>query len=229
MSGSDETRIAMHHEEINASKSMWTTRPQRPGRQGGLTLLELLTAMAVVSIIFAVAVPNMSRFFDSKRLIGAGEQVYGHLQQARMEAISRSVPVHVNFSADGSDTWTYGMSHRDLCDLTETTAAGTDACVVVIDDGDGVVDPGDGSADTDDLVLMRFDDSDHVEVTLDIDAFSSGNTQIQFDPIRGTATSGNLLLESEDGKQLNVRVGLLGQIRICSPDGSVPRYSTVGC
>lgn len=218
----------MLYQPTNARETRTAVRHPTPTPRG-FTLLELLVAVAVVGIIFAVAVPGMSRFFDSKRLIGAAEQVYGHLQQARMESIARSVPMHVNFSADGSDTWSYGVSQRNLCDLTKTVPNGANACIVVVDDGDGVVDPGDGSADTGDLVLMRFDDGAHRDITLDIAGFSSGNTQIDFDPIRGTASAGDLLLRSADGRQLNVKVGLLGQIRICSPDGSVPRYSNVAC
>jgi type IV fimbrial biogenesis protein FimT len=218
----------MHDQPKNAREAGLAVE-RMPSAQIGFTLLELMVTVAVVAIIFAVAVPGMSRFFDEKRLIGAAEQVYGHLQEARMQSIARSVPVHVNFSVDGTDTWVYAVSQRNLCDLTKTTPNGVNACVVVVDDGDGIVDPGDGSADTGDLVLMRFDDSAHRDITLDRAGFSSGTTQIDFDPIRGTATAGDLVLRSADGKQLNVRVGLLGQIRICSPDGSVPRYSNVAC
>ena len=198
-------------------------------RQAGLMLLELLTAVAVLAIVLGIGVPAMTSFFDSKRLIGAAEQVYSHLQQARLESIARSAPTFVNFSADGSATWTYGFSHRDLCDLTQLVPTGVNACVIVVDDGDGNVDPGDGTVDTGDLLLTRFDQAAHTGVAMSIAAFSSGDSQIDFDPIRGTATSGTVSLESPDGRQLNVRIGLLGQIRICSPDGSVPGYSTAGC
>lgn len=202
----------------------------QPGRmQAGVTLLELLVTIAIVAIIFAVAGPSTRNLFDSKRLVAAAEQVYGHLQQARLESIARSTPVRAHFSANGSATWAYGVSHRDLCDITQTGAGGVDACVMVVDDGDGAVDPGDGSVDPDDLVLMRFDDSDHPDVTMNIASFSSGNSQISFDPIRGTATGGEVILMSPLGRQLKVKVGLLGQLRICSPDGSVLRYSDTGC
>lgn len=202
---------------------------QRLNRQHGLTLIEILITVAVFSIIMAFGVPSMREFFDAKRLVGAAEQVYGHLQQARMESIARSAPVFVNFTTDGSDTWSYGVSSRDLCDVAQGTPANANACILVVDDGDNLVDTGDGVTDPDDLVLMRFDDTLHTGVTMDTAAFSSGNTQIRFDPVRGTATSGDVVLVSELGRRLNVRVGLLGQIRICSPDGSAIRYSTAAC
>lgn len=206
-----------------------TVDGHRPLKQAGVTLLELMATIAVVGVIFAVASPSFSSFFDSKRLVGAAEQVYSHLQQARIEAIARSEPIRARFSADGSATWVYGVSHRSSCDLTETAPSGVDACVIVVDDGDGVVDPGDGSVDTDDLVLMRFDDSGHADVTMNIASFSGGAGEIVFDPVRGTSTGGEIILGSPLGKSLKVNVGLLGQIRICSPDGSVPRYDSAGC
>ncbi len=202
---------------------------RRKVSQGGFTLIEILITIAVLSIIMAFGVPSMREFFDAKRLVGTAEQVYGHLQQARMESIARSAPVFVNFSTDGSDAWTYGVSTRDLCDVSQTAPANANACALVVDDGDNLVDAGDGATDPDDLILMRFDDTLHNGVTMDINAFSSGTTQIRFDPVRGTASSGDVVLVSELGRRLNVRVGLLGQIRICSPDGSAIRYSTAGC
>lgn len=194
------------------------------GGQAGLTLLELLVTIAVLAIVLSIGVPAMTSFFDSKRLIGAAEQVYSHLQQARLESIARSAPIYAKFSANGGASWVYGISHRDGCDLTQVAPTGTDACVIVVDDGDGGVDPGDGSVDTDDLVLMRFDETGHDRVTMATAAFASGDDQIRFDPVRGTATAGEVHLLSGDGRQLQVRVGPLGQTRICTPDGSVPEY-----
>ena len=198
-------------------------------RAKGFTLVELIITLVVMSLLLTQAVPAMGRFLDSKRLISAAEQAYSHLQLARMEAIARSRTMSANFSADGSTTWQYGVSHNATCDLTTTTVTDANACVVVTDDGDASVDPGDGSVDTGDLVLMRFSDADHDRVSMGTANFASGNTQIQFDPVRGTATAGDISFTSEGGKQLKVKVGTLGQIRVCSPDGSMPRYSTASC
>jgi type IV fimbrial biogenesis protein FimT len=232
----------MHHDRgTRAARRLvpWAMQPDRGrardaraarGRdETGLTLIELLAALAVTAIVLSLAVPAMTSFFDAKRLIGAAEQVYGHLQQARMESIARSATVVANFDVDGSMSWAYGLSHRDLCDPSQTTATGANACVLVVDDGDGIIDPGTGVVDIGDLMLMRFDDAEHLNVSMDIDSFSSGNTEVRFDPIRGTATSGKVLLTSGEGRRLNVMIGLLGRIRICSPDGSVNGYSTAGC
>ena len=197
-------------------------------RAKGFTLLELMITLVVVSVLLTLAVPGMRSFFDGKRLIDATEQVYSHIQQARMEAIARSAPMFVNFSADGSTSWQYGVSTNATCDLTTTTATDTNACVIAIDDGDGTVDPGDGTVDAGDLVLMRFSDADHVGISMSIITMTTG-TDIGFDSVRGTAEAADIKLISAGGKQLTIRVGIMGRVRICSQDGSVPQYSTTDC
>lgn len=187
--------------------------------------MELLISIAVMGIIISVAVPNMAEFSVNQRLIGAAEQVYGHIQQARSEAITRNTTVYVNFDVDGTTSWEYGLSSANsLCDVSVTAPSSANACVMPVDDGDGNLDPGDGSVDTADLVLMRFTSTNYQDVAMDIANFSSGSTQLLFDPVRGTATSGQVTLESANGSLLRVTVSLLGRITLCSPDGSVDNY-----
>ena len=197
-------------------------------RGRGFTLLEMLIAMAILAIIITYAVPSMSTFYDNQRLMGATEQVYGHLQQARSEAVARNVTTYANFAVDGSDSWEYGVSSANsLCDLTATTPTTANACVISVDDGDGTLDPGDGSVDTGDLVLMRFTDADYDGVSMNIASFSSCTTQCVFDPLRGTSTSGQVNLTGNNGNNLRVTVSLLGRVAVCTPDGSMPNY--LGC
>lgn len=188
-----------------------------------MTLMELMIALAILGIVISVSVPNFSSFRETQRLIGAAEQVYGHLQQARTESIARNVPVFVNFSVDGSTDWVYGMSSvNSLCDLTQTTPTGADACVTIVDDGDGVVT----SAD---FVLMRYDSGAFPGVQMNRSNFTSGNTQIEFEPVRGMASAGQIDLATASGDQLRIRVSRLGRVTLCSPSGSVGTYSSAGC
>lgn len=198
---------------------------QQSSRMRGVTMLEMLIAMAILAIIISVAMPGMSGFAANQRLIGAAEQIHAHLQQARSEAVGRSATVYVNFSASGTTTWTYGVSTTNSCTLTITDPATANACVITVNDGDATVDGVDGGVDTGDRVLMRFTGTDHTDVEMAIASFSSG-TQITFNSVRGTSTSGQINLEASTGKLLRVVVSLLGRVEICSPDGSVPNYET---
>lgn len=204
----------MRRQNTNKSRMSMMGR----SRMQGVSLLEILIAVAILAILVTVAMPSMSNFGANQRLVGAAEQIHGHLQQARAEAIARSAPVYVNFAATGTTTWTYGVSTTNSCDLTLTDPTEADACVISVDDGDGVAEAADN-------VLMRFPGSDYGDVEMAIASFSSG-TQIAFDPVRGTSSSGQVNLEGSSGRLLRVAVSLLGRVVICSPDGSVDAYET---
>jgi hypothetical protein len=100
---------------------------------------------------------------------------------------------------------------------------------MVVEDGDADIDPGDGSVDAGDLVLNRHDVSEHTGISLAIASFSDANSQIWFDPVRGISDSGEITVSSVSGNfQLKIKVGLLGDVRICAPDGNFS-YSSTDC
>ena len=74
-------------------------------RQRGVTLLELMIATAILAIVITVAIPSFSDIGDSQRVIGATEQIYNHIQQARSESVTGNTTAFINFTADGSVTW----------------------------------------------------------------------------------------------------------------------------
>jgi len=202
-------------------------------RQTGLTLVELMIAIAVVGVLLTIGLPSFSNMIDTNRLKGAAETLYGNIQRARSESIKRNDDIYVNFSADGSATWVYGVSNVTGCTLAQTDATNASACTIVVDDGDGTVHGINSATDTGDKLLMRFVSDEWVDVTMALNSFASG-TQLAFngrqgttrDSATGTFSIGTVQLTSGDGKRLDVRVAALGQIRICSPDDSVPGYQS---
>jgi type IV fimbrial biogenesis protein FimT len=188
-------------------------------RARGFTLIELLITIALIVVLLTLGVPSMKSFFDRERLISATEQIYSHLQQARIEAIARSADVYTNITTSADGSWSYGVSVFGPCDPAQTNKNESDACVIIVDDGDGV------TGEADDRVLMRYDSSEHESISASVD----GNAlQITFDSLRGTmeTLSGNTIsLQSEGLRTLDIRIGALGQISICSPDDNVSGYS----
>jgi len=198
--------------------------------QKGFTLLELMIAVAILAIIITVAFPSFSDIGDTQRLVGATEQIYGHIQQTRSESVTGNTPAYIKFDADGTNSWEYGFSTTGTtCDLTVSSPLTANACVTVVDDGDGNVDPGDGTVDTDDLILNHFDSTEWNDVKLSIASFSSGTSQIEFDPVRGTSTDGEINLESGNGKRLRIEVSLLGRPTICNPSPTITVSNYAGC
>lgn len=183
----------------------------------GFTLVELMVTLAVLAILATVAVPAMTSFFDRQRLIEATEDLYANLQLARSEAIARFIPTYLSFT-DGNGTagwqsssaWQYGIGQTAGCDPAITDNSDADACYLIIDDGDGATNA------ADDHVLFRFSSSDHPGVTIT----AVTDTEISFQPQRGTADPTTITLESADGPRMQVAVSALGQVSICSPGGA---------
>ncbi len=74
------------------------------GFQGcrGVTLIELLVALSVLSILLAVGVPSFSQFTTNTRLNSYTNTLFSHLSLARSEAIKRNTRVAICKSLDGS-------------------------------------------------------------------------------------------------------------------------------
>lgn len=61
----------------------------------GFTLIELMTTIALLAIMAAIALPNMSAFISSQRLANRVEQISTLFRFARAEAVRLNVPVLV--------------------------------------------------------------------------------------------------------------------------------------
>jgi type IV fimbrial biogenesis protein FimT len=66
----------------------------------GLTLPELLVAVAVMAILIAVAAPSFRGMIEVQRLRSINSQLITDLQFARNEAVTRGLPLRVVFSGN---------------------------------------------------------------------------------------------------------------------------------
>jgi prepilin-type N-terminal cleavage/methylation domain-containing protein len=64
----------------------------------GFTLMELMAAIGVASILMTIAIPNFLAALPRLRLSDAARQVATDLQQVRMKAIAQNIPYQVSFS-----------------------------------------------------------------------------------------------------------------------------------
>jgi type IV fimbrial biogenesis protein FimT len=102
--------------------------PPRPNRrQRGLTLIELMMAVAIGAILLALAAPSFQQALGKNRLSSAASELTGAVQLARAEAIRNNRRVTLCRSEDGS-----------ACSASTSTWPGW---IVFVDtDGDGVRD-----------------------------------------------------------------------------------------
>lgn len=76
----------------------------RRTRSRGLTLVELLISVAVLSIALSLAAPGMSKQINNYRVRGATDSILGGLNLARTEAIRRNTPVRFTLTS-GTAAW----------------------------------------------------------------------------------------------------------------------------
>lgn len=79
----------------------------------GYTLIELMSMLAVVSILVSVGLPMLNVFFDSNRMVSNTNDLVAGLNIARSEAIKQQIRVTLCQSADsasctGSGQWEDG-------------------------------------------------------------------------------------------------------------------------
>ena len=160
----------------------------------GLTLLELMIAIAVMVVLIALAIPGMRALLTRNHLKAAAQALAEDLQWTRTEALERNRALRVSFDVRH---WCYGIDLADKghCDCRlPTTHSG--ACQ-----------------------LKRQPGSDFPGITL---AATFGGTS--FEPRRATAGNGSMTLSATSGHSLRVVLSRLGRVRICAPAGEVPGY-----
>lgn len=71
-------------------------------KNSGFTLMELVVTVAMISIVFAIAIPSMTTFTQNDRLTTNINTLIGHLAYARSEAVKLSQQVSICVSSDST-------------------------------------------------------------------------------------------------------------------------------
>lgn len=66
----------------------------------GFTIIEMMIAIAIMSMLLALALPNFSIFLQNTQIKNAGESVLQGLNLARAEALRRNAAVRFQFVSD---------------------------------------------------------------------------------------------------------------------------------
>jgi len=157
----------------------------------GVTLLELLVALAVLAIVVAVGMPGLREFIVTQRLKAAAETVYADLTLARDESLHRNRTISIAFDfEEGGTRWCFAPSDHLPCDCQRGE------CGIGAHGAYGITE-----------AAFR-------EISLRTNFYHQA---VSFHPVRGTANPGTVTLTARD-QSIEVRVSNLGRIRLCAVD-----------
>lgn len=94
--------------------------------QVGISLIELIITIVVISILAVVAMPSFLASIDRQRVRGATEGLFGDMQYAKSEAIKRGANISV--ITTGGGPWSYCVTRTDCATAADVlkTVTGTD-------------------------------------------------------------------------------------------------------
>ena len=78
------------------SRSIYRTKP-------GFSLVEMLTVMAIIGVLLAVAAPSIGSLVRATELTAAGDSVHALLHNARQAARAKNVPVEIRFYRESAE------------------------------------------------------------------------------------------------------------------------------
>jgi type IV fimbrial biogenesis protein FimT len=83
----------------DCAQYLLTLNRQRAGLQRGFTLIELMIAIAIVSMVLLFGIPGFSQWIQSSQIRNASESILSGLQLARAEAVRRNTSIQFVLSS----------------------------------------------------------------------------------------------------------------------------------
>lgn len=75
----------------------------------GVTLIELVVGLVIVSVVLAVGMPSFTEWIQNAQVRSAAQSILNGLQSARNEAVRRNANVRFDFTlANGAPAWNVG-------------------------------------------------------------------------------------------------------------------------
>lgn len=185
--------------------------------KAGFTLIELMIALAVSSILMLMAVPNYQRWVKNSKIRSVAESVLHGLQAARAEAIRLNARVEfrlAGLTAGGAD-W------RIVVQDTGTGEQAESFTLAAAADGDGQPATGIriGSRSTPDFSGTPTGDAPGAIVFTGLGSLTGATSvrQIDFEAV-----------EQDGGRRLAIVLSSAGSVRLCDPARS-RSTSAQGC
>ncbi len=170
----------------------------------GLTLIELMVALAIIAILVAIGVPSLRLFMMQQRLKATAAELLADVQLARSASLTqRENLVTVTFGSNASTTCYAVVPRTDIASSCDCTKGGASTCA----DDLGKALPASR--------LVSIDRTSGVSVT--------STDTLYFQAINGmmaNRASASALITATPGGQLQLNVSATGLPSLCVPAGS---------
>jgi type IV fimbrial biogenesis protein FimT len=169
-------------------------------RQGGVSLIESLMAVAVAAISVGAALPGFDELRQRRHFEGAAAQLETDILLARSDAVAQNRTVRLSFKSGVTGS----------CYVIHTGAANACSCAV----------SGPATCTGGEIALRSVGFRSGGALSL-----VSNSPSMAFDPIKGTTTpTGTIRLQAASGQAVHVVVNVMGRVRTCSPGPAVQGY-----
>ncbi len=175
----------------------------KTAREQGFTMVELLVGTAIISVMVAIAIPNMGPTIDRYRLKDATRDLVSFMQEVKMAALAQNTDQIIMFDESGTPGFYYWDSDGD------GNSAG-EQIINFSNYGSGI-DYGSGSTSTN-WTPVTIATSDLATFTGELLTFSK----------RGLGTSGIVYLQNKNADIcFAVTVLMTGSIKVREWNGTV--------
>jgi type IV fimbrial biogenesis protein FimT len=184
-------------------------------RRAGLTMIELLVAMAVAAILIVIAAPSFYDFMLVQRLKSVNAQLVTDLQFARSEAAARGQQARIAFSSNDTTTCytIYTSSTKSTrCDCLNGAGAACSGTMreirtVVVPRGDVVT------------VLPELEGASNAAIHFD--HIAGGLAVIPTDIDTQFPDAYNIDVALDDERVMRTTIGRSGRVTVCAPSGAI--------
>ncbi len=176
----------------------------RLNNEHGLTLIEVVTVVALIGLLAAIAIPNFLNWLPNMRLKEASRDLYSLMQKARLEAAQRNQPVVLVFTPVAC-----------MAPPVTSVPSPGGGYQVFVDDGGGVpANAGNFSWEAGEQVLNTM--TMPANVALCSTAFTLGATAIGFTPkgLPAGNRSGSATISNDRGRSYVLNLSTAGFIQL---------------
>lgn len=193
---------------------------RRPRWIQGVTMIELMVALAILGISLLMVIPAFSTWLRNAQVRSQAESLQSGLQMARAEAVRRNAAVRLQITSDLSDNCTLVTAGTQWVSNLGSSVSPASHCASAISDSTSpyLLQRSAGSSSLSNALItasqstLAFDSLGRLTATTNPSTTVSASVTFQI-----TAPSGTCIAAAGDTRCLNLVVSPGGQIRLCDP------------